>query len=51
MWGHGNGEERNSISPVVLTVLVTLILAVLYQCMKFLRQVAMALEGRNCQLN
>ncbi|XP_015776909.1 PREDICTED: uncharacterized protein LOC107354921 isoform X2 [Acropora digitifera] len=44
-WGHGSGEERNSISPVLLTVLVTLILAVLYQCMRFLRQVAMALEG------
>ncbi|XP_067041746.1 uncharacterized protein [Acropora muricata] len=43
-WGHGSGEEGNSISPVLLTVLVTLILAVLYQCMKFLRQVAIALE-------
>ena len=50
-WGHGSGEEGSSISPVLLTVLVTLILAVLYQCMKFLRQVAIALEGRNCQLN
>ncbi|XP_044176345.1 uncharacterized protein LOC114947826 isoform X5 [Acropora millepora] len=44
-WGHRSGEERNSFSPVLLTVLVTLILAVLYQCMRFLRQVAMALEG------
>ncbi|XP_067041943.1 uncharacterized protein [Acropora muricata] len=43
-WGHGSGEEGSSISPVLLTVLVTLILAVLYQCMKFLRQVAIALE-------
>ncbi|XP_044176362.1 uncharacterized protein LOC114947834 isoform X1 [Acropora millepora] len=50
-WGHGSGEEGSSISPVLLTVLVTLILAVLYQCMRFLRQVAIALEGRNCQLN
>ena len=50
-WGHGSGEEGSSISPVLLTVLVTLILAMLYQCMRFLRQVAIALEGRNCQLN
>ncbi|XP_015760902.1 PREDICTED: uncharacterized protein LOC107340073 isoform X2 [Acropora digitifera] len=44
-WGHGSGEERSSISPVLLTVLVTLIfLAVLlHQCMWFFSQVTIVL--------
>ncbi|XP_074621487.1 uncharacterized protein LOC141879997 isoform X2 [Acropora palmata] len=45
-WGHRSGEERNSIFPIWVTVLVTLILAVLYRYrrMMFPRLVAMALE-------
>ncbi|XP_067041948.1 uncharacterized protein [Acropora muricata] len=36
-WGHRSGEERNSISPVWLTVVVTIIFiaVLLYQCMRF----------------
>ena len=51
-WGHRSGEEiRNSISPVWLTVLVTIILAVLYWCVRFFTQVTSASEGRNdCQV-
>ena len=47
-WEHQSGEERNSISPVWLTVVVTIIViaVLLYQCMRF-----SAPEGRNCQLN
>ncbi|XP_067041736.1 uncharacterized protein [Acropora muricata] len=45
-WGHRSGEEiRNSISPVWLTVLVTIILAVLYWCVRFFTQVTSASEG------
>ena len=52
-WEHQNGEERNSISQELLTVAVTIILAVLlHQCMWFFSQVTIVLEGKNnCQLN
>ncbi|KAK2553305.1 hypothetical protein P5673_025269, partial [Acropora cervicornis] len=36
-WEHRSGEERNSISPVWLTVVVTIIFiaVLLYQCMRY----------------
>ncbi|XP_067041737.1 uncharacterized protein [Acropora muricata] len=43
-WKHQSGEERNSISPVLLTVLVTITLAVLYWCVRFFTQVTSASE-------
>jgi len=50
-WGHRSGEERNSISLVWLTVLVTITLAVLCWCVRFFTQVTSASEGRNdCQV-
>ena len=51
VWEHRSGEERNSISPVLLTVLVTITSAVLYWCVRFFTQVTSASEGRNgCQV-
>ncbi|XP_015760903.1 PREDICTED: uncharacterized protein LOC107340073 isoform X3 [Acropora digitifera] len=44
VWEHRNGEERNSISQELLTVAVTIILAVLlHQCMWFFSQVTIVL--------
>ena len=51
MCGHQSSEERKSISPILLTVVVTVILVVLYWLVRFLIQVTIALEGRDCQSN
>ena len=45
--GHQSSEERHSI---LLTVILTIVLAMLYWCVRFIRQVTITLEGRNCQL-
>ena len=51
-WGHQSGEERISIFQGLLTVAVTIVLAVLlHQCMWFFSQVTIVLEGKNYQLN
>ena len=47
--GHRSSEERQSV--LLLTVIVTIFLTVLYWCVRFIRQVTITLEGRNCQLS
>ena len=46
--GHQSSEERHSI---LLTVILTIVLAMLYWCVRFIRQVTITLEGKNCQLS
>lgn len=47
-WEHRSGEERNSSSQVLLTVVLALLL---HQGMRFLSDLTIVLEGKNCQLN
>ena len=51
-WEHRSGEERNSISQVLLKAAVTIVLTVvLHLAMRFLSRLTIVLEGKNCQLN